>query len=460
MNLGGPFGVVGVSAPSVTPTTGLNLAWVVLGACLALLAAAGVWLIYEQRGETPRPAGTRLMCLALAAVAFFCTGFALAMGGVTGSYGGIGPLTGLGHEWIPNGEGWGILGLEGFLLSGAAYDAGIYALFLFQASLLILATAIGVIPWADRAPRLVAAAYSVLFGAALYPLYANWVWGGGWLAHLGQTQGLGHGLVDFAGSAVVNGAAGFAALGAFLALRPAANDDAQTSDGDSRVLTGLFLCAAGWIGLTAASTFAMTDTRLAIAAANVFVAMCCAAAVGLLYTWFVAGEPQAAIGARAGLGGLVAVAAGAPFFPAWAAAVVGGVAGLLAVFGCHLFGRLLRSQVGGAVVAVHGLAGAWGLLAVGLLADGRYGIGWNGIGEREYLATAGQGVTGMFPATAAVADANQLTAQAAGVVALFAFLVVTWLIVRLTRWMARGQPPVDKRGSAPEYGSDGPGRTY
>src|SRR5262249_56350826 len=62
--------------------------------------------------------------------------------------------------------------------------------------------------------------YGLFMSMLLYPLFGNWVWGGGWLAALGAAAGLGHGLVDFAGSTVVHMTGGVTALAGALALGP------------------------------------------------------------------------------------------------------------------------------------------------------------------------------------------------------------------------------------------------
>jgi hypothetical protein len=81
------------------------------------------------------------------------------------------------------------------------------------------------------------------------------------------------------------------------------------------------------------------------------------------------------------------------------------------------------------------------LAAFGLMADGSYGAGWNGIGERMYLGVAGQGVTGRFPAGPVSADPSQLGAQAVAMAALLGFLVLSWLLVALLSWATRGRQP-------------------
>ncbi len=408
----------------------INLAWVVLGACCAILATAGVWLIYGRASASVAEAATTLLCMLLAVAAFFVVGFGLAMGGVSGSYSSLGPLLGLDREWVPLGVGKGLLGLQGFLLSGVAYEAGVYALFLSQAGLLMLAASIAFSTWVGRVPRLAAVLLALIFGGLLYPLYTNWVWGGGWLAHLGQTYKLGHGVVDFAGSGVVNAAAGLVVLGGLLAAAPGRAEPEEEGTAYAP-LVGSLLATAGWIGIIAAGTFSASDPRLAVAGTNALIAVVFAGCAGLLYTWFAGGEPHLAVGAQAGLAGLVAVSAGAPFYPAWAAAVAGGIAGLFAPLAGYVVGRAVRSASGGAIVAVHAIGGLWGLLAVGLMADGRYGIGWNGIGEREYLGVVGQGVTGAIPAGPVLPDPSQFSAQVVGCAALLLFPIAAWLLISL-----------------------------
>lgn len=448
--------VFAAGAP-VGPASAANLALAVLGGALALLIAIGVWLVYAP--QTANSSAT-LAAVVLAALAFCITGFAFAMGGASGSYANLGPLAGLAREWTPRGPNRGLLGLQGFLLAGSAYDAATYALFILQAGLLTAAAVIAVSPWAPRAPRLVPAAFGLVFGGLLYPAYANWMWGGGWLGRIGQTLGHGHGAIDFAGSGVVNATAGLCALAALLALRPAdvdasgdASRDGQHDEaiaGD-RAALGLALAAIGGVVLAAAGTLSSADTRLAIAAANVMVAIIFGAGVGLLNSWLADGEPSMLLVAAAGLGGMAAVLAGAAFYPAWAAAVCGGVAGLIVTTIGRSLGALVRNRRGGLLAAAHGVAGLWGLLAAGLMADGSYGAGWNGIGVGAYLGVDGQGVTGLIPAGRAVAaDPGQLTAQIIAALALLILPLAAYVVIRGLVWLAGLRTSAAKSEPAPE----------
>src|SRR5665647_2326881 len=143
---------------------------------------------------------------------FFITGFAFMFGGV-GSLGTLGGFGGLSHEVSINlfGKTWDIIGWTGFGLHGV-YDVGVFALFLFQ---MVFMDTTATIPTGSMAERWKYSAffiYALFVGTIIYPIYGNWVWGGGWLADLGANFGLGHGHVDFAGSSVVHMTGGVLAL--------------------------------------------------------------------------------------------------------------------------------------------------------------------------------------------------------------------------------------------------------
>jgi Amt family ammonium transporter len=106
------------------------------------------------------------------------------------------------------------------------------------------------------------------------------------------------------------------------------------------------------------------------------------------------------------LAGLVAITAPCAFVSPMGAFIIGLIAGVLVVISVFFFDRLKIDDPVGAI-SVHGVNGAFGVLAVGLFADGTYGAGWNGVGATEYLGVAGKGVTGLF-----YGDSTQIVAQA------------------------------------------------
>jgi Amt family ammonium transporter len=105
------------------------------------------------------------------------------------------------------------------------------------------------------------------------------------------------------------------------------------------------------------------------------------------------------------LAGLVAITSPCAFVTPVGAFIIGAVAGTLVVVSVFFFDRVKVDDPVGAI-SVHGVNGAWGLIAVGLFSDGSYGQGWNGVGATDYLGVAGRGVTGLF-----YGDSKQLVAQ-------------------------------------------------
>ncbi len=134
---------------------------------------------------------------------------------------------------------------------------------------------------------------------------------------------------------------------------------------------------------------------------------------------------------RGSIGGFIALSAAAPFVPTWAALLIGGIAGLWVPISMFVIDRLLKLDDSSGSIASVGLAGLWSLIAIGLLANGNYGVGWNDIGLKEYLGTASQGVTGLFADGSLRNDPGQMSAQITGILAIsFVALIVPWLFTR------------------------------
>jgi len=367
-----------------------------------------------------------LVALALATVGYFATGFAFHLGGaaVFSDRPGLGALDSI---WSPldrvRGLGWGVIGLKGFFLGGADTPQ---ALALFAAYLPMAATAVLLPMMAlfGRARGGWVALLGLLTGALLFPLAACWVWGGGWLASMGQTLARGHGAVDHAGSGVVYLLGGMVAWGALTALgrEPPQEGPAEMPPAHFPLLAnlGVLLVVVGWLGWSLSGPLHADGARLDAGrmAVNGSLALAGATLTSLFYCWLALGRGDSLMVARGAAGGLVALSAGAPFLPPWAALVVGGVAGLLVPLGVYLVDRLLRLADATAAVAVAALPGLWGLLAVALFADGRWGQGWNGVGAEVYRTVIGQGVSGFLVAPGFLGDGpGQMVAQVVAVVA-------------------------------------------
>jgi Amt family ammonium transporter len=228
--------------------------------------------------------------------------------------------------------------------------------------------------------------YGLFMSMLLYPLFGNWVWGGGWLSQLGMNLGLGHGDVDFAGSSVVHMTGGIAALAGAITLGPRIGKFRR--DGAIGLLpghnipmavVGTLILAFGWFGFNTGSTLAASDTRIGIIAVNTMLASAGGALSALLYLWHRYHKPDVAMACNGLLGGLVSITAPCAFVSPAAAVLIGVIGGLIVVASVLVIERQFRIDDPVGAISVHGVCGIWGALALGLFADGTYGDGWNGV---------------------------------------------------------------------------------
>jgi Amt family ammonium transporter len=266
--------------------------------------------------------------------------------------------------------------------------------------------------------------YGVFIGMIMYPVFGNWVWGGGWLSQLGVNFGLGHGHCDFAGSSVVHMQGGVIALMFAWLIGPRYGKYDKggklvhpiTPHNMPMVMLGTFILAFGWFGFNPGSTLAGTDLRIAVVAVNTMIAGSTAAVAALLYLWwFKTKKPDPSMMCNGMLAGLVAITAPCAFVSAGGAAIIGIVAGVLVVESVFFWDKVGIDDAVGAI-SVHGVNGCWGCLSIGLFADGTYGDGFNGV--------AGN-VTGLFYG----GGLNQFWAEFIGVTTCFVTLSLLSILV-------------------------------
>jgi Amt family ammonium transporter len=413
-----------------------------LPALLGYLIPVGLFLLAwggmePQRAR--RSATVGALALALAVVGYFAVGFAFHLGGA-GLMSDQPGLEGLVRLFAGEGDlEWGLIGLAGFFLADEAATPEALALFVTYLPLVAAAVLLLVLSVTGRARGWQAAVGGLAVAAVLFPLAACWVWGGGWLANLGVTLERGHGFVDHAGSGVVYLLGALAALGALVGLgqrlpggEPGRPEEMPPAHFPLLANVGALLFGLGWLGWSLSVPFHVAGAELNLPriAVNGLMAGAGAILTSQLYCWITVGHADALMAARGAAAGFVAISAGAPFVSPWAALVTGALAGLLLPLGVYLVERVLRLPDGTATVALGVAGGLWGLLAVALFADGRWGQGWNGVGLEEYHTVAGQGVTGFLPADGFMGDGpGQLIAQLAGIgaIGVLAFLV-GWLV--------------------------------
>jgi Amt family ammonium transporter len=368
----------------------LNLAWVLLTGFLVMFMQAGFALVETGFTRARNAAHTMAMNFVIYPVGvlgFWAVGYGLMMGGWHG-WPSLGAPAGTASEVAitVGGHAWGLFGAGKFALVSVASDPASLAMFLFAAVFMDTAATIPTGAMAERWRFSAFLVYGVFMSALLYPIYANWVWGGGWLAALGVNTGLGHGHVDFAGSSVVHMTGGVTALAGAIVLGPRlgkfrADGTIGAMPGHNLPMSvlGTLILAFGWFGFNAGSTLSAATPRIALVAVNTMLASAAGAVAALTFVWYTLGKPDLGMACNGLLGGLVAVTGPCAFVAPAAAVIIGVVAGVLVVWSVGVLERRFRVDDPVGAISVHGVCGTWGALALGIFADGSFGAGWNGV---------------------------------------------------------------------------------
>jgi Amt family ammonium transporter len=404
----------------------INFVWTLVTGFLVMFMQAGFAIVETGLCRAKNANHTMMMNFMVYGVgmlAYWLIGFAIQMGGV-GAVANLGGTPPLSAEYAITlfGKSFGLWGQNGlFLVHKGTYDVGVMVLFLFQ--MVFMDTALTIVTGA-AAERWKYAAFvvsSFLMGAFTYPLFANWAWGGGWLANLGVNFGLGKGYSDFAGSGVVHAVGGVTALAISMMLGPRIGK--YTREGKSNailahdiviVLTGCFILAFGWFGFNPGSTLGASGNgglRIGSIAVNTMLAGMAGSFGAMLYMWLRYGKPDASMSGNGLLAGLVAITAPSGFVNPVGSVIIGVIAGVLVCISVEFVDRVLKVDDPVGAISVHGTNGLWGVISVGLFADGKsnYGGSWNGVTGS---------VTGLFYGD----NGGQLVAQLIGVVTLLGFV--------------------------------------
>ena len=397
----------------------VNMMWTLFTGFLVMFMQAGFALAETGFTRAKNVAHTMMMnfmVYAIGMTGYWIMGFALHMGGLgaISTMGGTGVLD---SEFTISlfGKDFGLFGMKGFFLAGSTYDVAVFALFLFQMVFMDTAATIPTGAMAERWKFSSFVVYGFFISMISYPLFANWVWGGGWLSQLGKNFGLGHGHVDFAGSSVVHMVGGVTALAGAMVL--GARIGKYNKDGSPNPIPGhnipmaalgCFILAFGWFGFNPGSTLAGGDLRISVIAVNTMLASASGAIFAMLYMWIKYGKPDPSMMINGMLAGLVAITAPCAFVSSFWAFVIGAVAGLLVCWSVFFVERTLKVDDPVGAISVHGTCGAWGVLSLGLFSDGTYGDGFNGVEGT---------VRGLF-----YGGASQFVAQIIGTITCFVFI--------------------------------------
>ena len=334
-----------------------DTAWVLACSALVLLMTPGLALFYGGLARSKNAAATVMhsfMSMGIVGVVWVLWGYSLAFGPDVGMF--IGDLS--------------YIGLSGV----SASEPGPYAdniphqsFMIFQGMFAIIAPALITGAFAERMKFSAYVLFTVLWVTIVYVPVAHWVWGGGWIDHLGA--------LDFAGGNVVHINSGVAALAAalFLGHRLGFAREPMEPHNIPFVVLGAGLLWFGWFGFNAGSALVVDGS-----AVNAFVVTNTAAAAGILgwtaAVWVIEKRPTVTGAATGAVAGLVGITPAAGFVGPMPALVIGLLAGLFCYLACRLLHKLnLDDSL--SVWGVHGIGGTWGALATGLFV----GIGFSGI---------------------------------------------------------------------------------
>ena len=388
--------------------------WFLIGAALVFWMQAGFAMV-ETGFTRAKNAGNilmkNLMDFCIGTIVFILIGFGFL----------------LGEDLL------GLIGKPGFDIF-TAYENFDWSNFVFN--LVFCATAATIVSgaMAERTRFLSYCIYSAVISALIYPIEAHWVWGGGWLAQIG--------FHDFAGSACIHMVGGLCAfIGAWM-LGPRIGKFVKNKEGKVVKVNafpghnlpigalGVFILWLGWYGFNGAAATSVPE--LGSVFLTTTVAPSVATVVCMIVTWIKYGKPDVSMCLNASLAGLVAITAGCDVTDALGAIVIGGVAGVLVVFGVWLLDHKLHVDDPVGAVAVHLMNGVWGTLAVGLFATPTAPAFARGFGDGVTFGTNQIMGVGLFYG----GGFTLLGIQIIGVAAILAFTAVTitlsFLAIRAT----------------------------
>lgn len=270
----------------------------------------------------------------------------------------------------------GIFGTTGFFVKGSMsnlpmlsqYGLPVEVYWMFQAAFAVAVATIVSGAVAERMKFLPYMVFSFLATALVYPVAGHLVWNpDGIFAKLG--------MLDFAGSAAVHAVGGWASLAAVLALGPRIGK--YKKDGSANVLfghsmplaaLGTFILWFGWFGFNPGSALNGLDGSIAHIVVTTNLAAAAGGLVSALFTLWKYGKVDPSMTMNGALAGLVSITAGCAYVNMADAVIIGAIAGVIVVIAVEVIDRLHADDPVGAI-AVHGVCGSFGTLAVGLFAS-------------------------------------------------------------------------------------------
>lgn len=400
----------------------INFVWVLVAGFIVMFMQAGFAMVetgFCRAKSAMQVMMTNFMIYGVGMLAYWAIGFAIQFGGV-----GLTGPTNLGAGLLAldkeagitiAGTKWGLFGYKGFFLGPNVLDVGVAVLFLFQMVFMDTAATILTGAVAERWRWVSFLIWGVFIGGFIYPMFGNWAWGGGWLFQL-KDSAIGRPYVDFAGSGVVHSVGGWSALAAAWVLGPRLgkyNKDgsvnAMPGHNLSMAAIGTFILAFGWFGFNPGSTLGASGSgnlRIGEIAVVTMLAGAAGSVTAMTFARMTLGKYDPGYMINGILAGLVAITAPSGYVSPILAVLIGGMAGVLTCWAMGFIDRVLKVDDPVGAIAVHGVSGVFGMLCVGLFADGT---------APDYLVV-GYPIKGLF-----FGDGSQLVAQLVGIVT-----VIVW----------------------------------
>ncbi len=331
--------------------------WVFIAGVLVFLMQAGFAMLESGLTRSKNVANIMAKNLADASIgilAFFLIGYGLAYGSDGNSF-----------------FGWGSFALSGVDLFDISEGLSGSTDFFFQAVFAATAVTIASGAMAERTKFSTYLIFSLVMTAIIYPVVVHWTWGGGLISKISIGDAV---YSDFAGSTIVHSVGGWVALVGAWMLGPRIGKYA--ADGTSRniaghnvtlAILGVFILWFGWFGFNPGSELA-ADEYVMFVALNTVLAACAGVIGATALNWLRTGRPDVPMAGNGVLAGLVAITAGCGTMTPWGAIITGFIAGLVVVLVVGFVDRKLKIDDPVGAFAVHGAAGIWGTLAIGLFA--------------------------------------------------------------------------------------------
>ena len=350
----------------------MGMLWMLISGILVFFMQAGFFLVESGMTDSKNAVNIAMknfLDIAVGSLAFWFIGYSLMYGAD---------------------QSGGFFHFGGFTFSQGAADLFFQTVFAATAATIVSGAIAG------RTKYTTYAIFSIVMTAFIYPIAGGWEWNGGWL---NNTDYMPAEFIDFAGSSIVHSVGGWAALVAAWMVGPRIG---KFLDGKPNVMhghnqmyatMGVFILWLGWFGFNGGSQLAWGGDD-AVGASQVVLVTNLAAAAGalgaLLLTWFKNGKPSLSMTLNGALAGLVSITAGCGNMTENGAVLAGLIGGLLVVFSIGFIERTLKIDDAVGAISVHGVAGAWGTLVIGLWGvDGDTGIGlFNGGGAAQLGAQA------------------------------------------------------------------------